>query len=185
MAAHAYGGQGATNAILGGVGSIEHGFFLNEEQWKAMVERGTYGAPTMSVYLPESEAEKADPLRIKIVESHKHAFRKAMELGVKITFGTDVGAFEHGTGYREFKLMQDYGMLPMAIIKSATTGAAELMRWENQVGSIEAGKYADVIAVKGDPLKDIRALEKVSFVMKGGMIIKNKTHSQVRTIIGK
>ena len=175
VAAHAYGGQGATNAILGGVRSIEHGFFLTTEQLKAMAERGTFWSPTMSVYLPDTEAERNDPLRKEIVESHKRTFQKAMKLGVKIAFGTDVGSFEHGTAAREFQLMVDYGMKPMDAIKSATRVAAELMRLEEQIGSIDEGKYADVIAVKNDPLTEISVLQKVVFVMKSGKIIKDET----------
>ncbi|MFQ5864753.1 MAG: amidohydrolase family protein [bacterium] len=174
VAAHAYGGQGATNAILGGVRSIEHGFLLTEEQLKAMAERGTFWSPTMSVYLPDTEAERNDPLRKQIIESHKRAFQNAMKLGVKIAFGTDVGAFGHGTAAREFKIMVDYGMKPMDAIKSATTVAAELMGWEEQIGSIHSGKFADIIAVKDDPLRDITALQNVAFVMKGGVVIKGE-----------
>nr|NIR51913.1 amidohydrolase family protein [candidate division KSB1 bacterium]NIR68914.1 amidohydrolase family protein [candidate division KSB1 bacterium]NIS27262.1 amidohydrolase family protein [candidate division KSB1 bacterium]NIT74147.1 amidohydrolase family protein [candidate division KSB1 bacterium]NIU27996.1 amidohydrolase family protein [candidate division KSB1 bacterium] len=175
VAAHAYGGEGATNAILGGVRSIEHGFFLTEEQLKTMALRDIYWSPTMSVYLPDTEEEQRDPLRKKIVDSHKRAFQKAMELGVNIVFGSDVGAFEHGTSAREFKIMVDYGMKPMDAIKSATIRAAELMRRENEIGTIEKGKYADIVAVSGDPLADIQILEDVAFVMKGGQIIKNRT----------
>lgn len=175
VAAHAYGGDGATNAILGGVRSIEHGFSLSEEQLKAMAERGTFWAPTLSVYLPDTEAERNDPLRQKIVESHKRTFQKALQLGVKIAFGTDVGALPHGTGAREFKLMVEYGMKPMDAIKSATTVAAELMGWEDQIGSISSGKFADIIAVPGDPLSDIAVLESVIFVMKGGQVVKDES----------
>jgi len=95
-----------------------------------------------------------------------------MKLGVKIAFGTDGGSFQHGTAAREFQLMVDYGMKPMDAMKSATGVAAELMRLEEQIGSIDEGKYADVIAVKNDPLTEISVLQKVVFVMKGGKIIK-------------
>ena len=98
----------------------------------------------------------------------------AMKIGVKIAFGTDVGAFAHGTSAREFERMVAYGMSPMQAIKSATSVAAELMRWQDKIGSIAAGKYADIIAVKKDPLSDIRALQDVTFVMKGGVIYKGK-----------
>ncbi|RMD90031.1 MAG: amidohydrolase family protein [Calditrichaeota bacterium] len=174
VAAHAYGGEGATNAILGGVRSIEHGFFLTEDQLHLMVEHGTYWCPTLSVYIPNTEEERRDPLRQKIVESHKKTFQRALKLGVKIAFGTDAGAFEHGQNAREFKLMVDYGMKPMDAIKAATSVAAELMRWQDKVGSITRGKFADIIAVKGNPLEDITILQKVAFVMKGGKIIINR-----------
>lgn len=185
VAAHAYGGEGATNAILGGVRSIEHGFFLTEEQLKDMAERGIFWSPTLSVYLPDPEAERNDPLRKKIVESHKLAFQKALKLGVKIAFGTDAGALEHGTNAREFRLMVEYGMKPMDAIKSATLVAAELMGWDHQIGSIDEGKYADIIAVKGDPITDIRVLEKVVFVMKGGKIIKDETEKVMAKTVEK
>ena len=175
VAAHAYGGQGATNAILGGVRSIEHGFFLTEDQLKMMVVRGTFWSPTLMVYLPQDEETASDPLRQTIVERHKAAFKKAMQLGVKIAFGTDVGGFAHGTQAREFKLMVDYGMSPMRAIQSATRVAAELMRREDEIGTLETGKLADVIAVKGNPLSDIETLEHVDFVMKGGVVYKNNS----------
>lgn len=172
VAAHAYGGQGATNAIRGGVRSIEHGFFLTEEHLKLMARLGTYWCPTMSVYFPTTEAERNDPLRRKIVEGHKRTFQNALKLGVNIAYGTDAGAFPHGENARELKLMVDYGMTRMQAIKSATSVAAELMRWDDRVGSIAPGKYADVIAVEENPLEDIQVLEDVDFVMKGGEVIK-------------
>jgi imidazolonepropionase-like amidohydrolase len=150
-----------------------------------MAERGTFWSPTLSVYLPDTETEQNDPLRKRIVEAHKRAFQRALQLGVKIAFGTDAGAFEHGTNAREFRLMVDYGMRPMDAIKSATSVAAELMNWQDEIGSIDEGKYADIIAVKGDPLADIRVLEKVVFVMKGGTIIKNETLKEVARSISK
>ena len=172
MAAHAYGGEGATNAILGGVRSIEHGFFLKEEQLQEMAKRGTFWSPTFSVYVQEFKKHPDDPLLKKIVKAHEETFRKAMKLGVKIAFGTDVGAFDHGTNAREFQLMVDYGMTPLQAIKSATTTAADLMQWQDKIGSVEAGKFADLVAVKGNPLDDIALLQNISFVMKGGVIVK-------------
>ncbi len=172
VAAHAYGGEGANNAIRGGVRSIEHGMLMNDETIKLMVEHGTYWCPTLGVYLPESEEDNTE-LRRRIVVNHREVFQKAMRMGVKIAFGTDVGAYEHGTSAREFILMCDYGMKPIDAIRSATTRAAELLRMEKQIGSIEGGKFADVIAVEGDPLADIHALKRVVFVMKAGQIYKS------------
>ena len=172
VSAHAYGGEGATNAILGGVRSLEHGFALTDEQLQMMVDNGTYWSPTLTVYLPSNPREENDPFTRRIVESHKDTFGRALKMGVKIAFGTDVGGFEHGKGAQEFKLMVDYGMTPMQAIKSATMTAAELMRLEKSIGSIETGKYADIIAVRGNPLDDITILENVAFVMKGGMVYK-------------
>jgi len=172
VAAHAYGGDGAKNAIRGGVRSIEHGMLMDDEALKLLVEHGTFWCPTLSVYLPES-AEDDTEMRRRIVAHHKEVFQKAMRLGVKICFGTDVGAFEHGTSAREFVKMVEYGMKPIEAIRSATTRAAELLRMEKQIGSIEKGKLADIIAVEGNPVDDIKALTRVTFVMKGGNIFKS------------
>ncbi|HJQ71338.1 MAG TPA: amidohydrolase family protein [Blastocatellia bacterium] len=172
VAAHAYGGEGANNAIRGGVRSIEHGMLMNDATIKLMVERGVFWCPTLGVYIPEHEEDNTE-LRRRIVASHKEVFRKAMRMGVKITFGTDVGAYEHGTSAREFNLMVDYGMKPIDAIRAATVRGAELLRMEREIGAIEPGKFADVIAVEGNPLEDIRAMGRVVFVMKAGKVYKS------------
>jgi imidazolonepropionase-like amidohydrolase len=172
VAAHAYGGAGARAAVEGGVRSIEHGMMLDEDTLRLMVQRGTFWCPTLSVYMPEPGHRDADDFATRIVASHKRVFQSALKQGVKIVFGTDVGAFEHGTSAREFTHMVDYGMSPIEAIRSATTRAAELLRMEKQVGTLAPGAYADVIAVDGDPLTDITALQRVRFVMKGGTIVK-------------
>lgn len=171
VAAHAYGGEGAKNAIRGGVRSIEHGMLMDDETLKLLVEHGTFWCPTLSVYLPEYTEDNTE-FRRRIIAHHKEVFQKAMRMGVKICFGTDVGAFEHGTSAREFLKMVEYGMKPIDAIRSATTRAAELLRMEKQIGSVETGKLADIIAVEGDPLADINALTRVTFVMKGGKVFK-------------
>jgi len=171
VAAHAYGGEGAKNAIRGGVRSIEHGMMLDDETLKLMVEHGTYWCPTLSVYIPDHDEEMTE-IRRRIIASHKATFQKAMKMGVKIAFGTDVGAYEHGTSAREFVRMVEYGMTPIDAIRSSTVRAAELLRMENQIGTIAPGKFADVIAVEGNPLDDIKALQRVVFVMKGGQVYK-------------
>jgi len=171
VAAHAYGGDGAKNAIRGGVRSLEHGMLMDDEAIKLLVEHGTYWCPTLSVYLPESPEEDTE-MRRRIVQHHKEVFQKAMRAGVKICFGTDVGAFEHGSSAREFMKMVEYGMKPIDALRSATTRAAELLRMEKQIGSIETGKLADIIAVEGNPLDDIRSLTRVTFVMKAGQVYK-------------
>jgi len=171
VAAHAYGGDGAKNAIRGGVRSIEHGMLMDDEALKLLVDHGTFWCPTLSVYLPESPEDDTE-LRRRIVARHKEVFQKAMKMGVKICFGTDVGAFEHGTSSREFVRMVEYGMKPIDAIRSATIRGAELLRMEKQIGSIETGKLADIIAVEGDPLSDIKAITKVTFVMKSGKVYK-------------
>lgn len=172
VAAHAYGGEGANNAIRGGVRSIEHGMLMNDQTLKLLVERGVFWCPTLGVYIPEHEEDNTE-LRRRIVANHKEVFQKAMRLGVKIAFGTDVGAYEHGTSAREFKLMVDYGMKPIDAIRAATLRGAELLRMEKQIGAIEPGKFADVIAVEGNPLEDIRAMGRVVFVMKAGKVYKS------------
>ncbi len=169
VAAHAYGGAGAKNAIRAGVRSIEHGMMLDDEALKLMKERGTFWCPTLSVYTDGD----TDEFHRKIVESHKRVFQKAMKEGIKIAFGSDVGAFDHGTAGREFLRMRDYGMSPLEILRSATNTAADLMGWKAQVGTLEKGKFADIIAVDGDPLQDISSLQRVRFVMKGGVIYKD------------
>jgi imidazolonepropionase-like amidohydrolase len=172
VAAHAYGGEGAKNAIRGGVRSIEHGMMLDDEALKLMVEQGTFWCPTLSVYFPDHEEDNTE-LRRRIIASHKAVFQKAIRMGVKIAFGTDVGAYEHGTSTREFLRMVEYGMKPLDAIRSATVTAAELLRMEKQIGTIEPNKFADIIAVEGNPLEDIRAIQRVAFVMKAGQVYKS------------
>ena len=171
VAAHAYGGDGAKNAIRGGVRSIEHGMLLDDEGLKLMLKNGTYWVPTLSVYVPATPEEDTEVTR-KIVAHHKEVFQTAMKMGIKIAFGTDVGAFEHGTSEREFERMVSYGMTPLNAIRSATTTAAELLRMEKRIGTLEPGKFADLIAVKGNPAEDITALRNVVFVMKAGKVEK-------------
>lgn len=172
VAAHAYGGEGAKNSVLGGVRSIEHGMLLDDETLRLMVERGTFWCPTLSVYATEDPQRMTD-VRKRIVQRHKETFQKAMKMGVKIAFGTDVGAYEHGTSAREFIRMVEYGMKPIDAIRSATLTASVLLRMEHQIGTLEPGKFADVIAVEGNPVEDIRALTRVVFVMKEGKVYRS------------
>ena len=173
VAAHAYGGEGAKNAIRGGVRSIEHGMLMDDEALRLLIEHGTFWCPTLSVYLPETPEDNTE-MRRRIVAHHKEVFQKAMKMSVKIVFGTDVGAFEHGTSAREFVKMVEYGMKPIDAIRSATVRAAELLRMEKQIGTIEPGRYADIIAVDGNPLDDIGSLSHVVFVMKAGQVYKTR-----------
>jgi imidazolonepropionase-like amidohydrolase len=172
VAAHAYGGEGAKNAIRGGARSIEHGMLMDDETLKLLVDYGTFWCPTLSVYLPETREDDSQ-FRRRIVAHHKEVFQKALRMGVKIAFGTDVGAYEHGTSSREFVKMVEYGMKPIDAIRSATVRGAELLRMEKQIGTIEPGSYADVIAVEGNPIGDIKALSRVTFVMKAGTVYKS------------
>jgi imidazolonepropionase-like amidohydrolase len=172
VASHAYGGQGAKNSVLGGVRSLEHGMMLDEETLKLMVERGTYWCPTLYVYIDPGPLGLSE-MRKRIIPIHKSTFQKAMKMGVKIAFGTDVGAYAHGTSTIEFLKMVEYGMKPIDAIRSATTTASELLRMENSIGTIEPGKFADIIAVQGNPLEDIKSIQKNVFVMKEGKVHRN------------
>ncbi len=176
VAAHAYGGDGARAAVLGGVRSIEHGILLERDVLELMAERGTYFSPTLSNFTrttalssyPEDFAER-------IQSRHAEAFQTALSLGVKIAFGTDAGRVQHGTNAGEFELMVSLGMSPMHAIQSATSVAAELLRLEGEIGAVKPGLHADLIAVQGNPLDDIGLLKDVRFVMKGGIVVKTPT----------
>ena len=137
-----------------------------------MASRGTFWCPTLSVFQPQNVEEAADPLLARILERQKQVFRDAMAAGVKIAFGTDAGGVSHGSNARELKLMVSMGMEPMRAIQSATSVAAELLRMEGEIGRIQKGYAADLIAVAGDPLKNVELLQNVSFVMKGGDVVK-------------
>ena len=174
VACHAYGGPGLHNCIEGGVDSIEHGLDLDPQAITEMAERGTWLVPTLYVYEFEPEDDlAATGGKTSRARIHETSFRKALAAGIKIAFGTDVGPFPHGTQAKEFEYMTRFGMTPAAAIQAATTRAAELMGWSERVGSIAPGKFADIIAVSGDPLADITELERVKFVMKGGEVVKN------------
>jgi imidazolonepropionase-like amidohydrolase len=139
-----------------------------------MVNKGIYFVPTLYVYEYEPEEDlEATGGKTSRARIHEASFRKALARGVKIAFGTDVGPFPHGTQAREFEYMTRFGMTSAQAIRAATVTAAELMGWQDRLGSIEHGKYADLIAVSGDPLADITELERVKFVMKGGEVVRN------------
>lgn len=181
VAAHAHGTQSIKEAVIAGVDSIEHASMIDEEGIRLAKEKGTF--LVMDIYnddfilqhgaevgmLPESlEKER------QIGQLQRDNFSKAFRGGARMAFGSDGGVYPHGDNARQFFYMVKYGMTPMQAIQSATSQAAELIGWNDQVGTIEAGKYADIIAVREDPLQNIRALETVHFVMKGGVIIKNE-----------
>lgn len=178
VAAHAHGAEGMKRAIKAGISSIEHGTLMDDETRNLMKKYGTYLVPTILAgefvakkaeidgYFPEIVRPKARSIGPQL----KANFKKAHEAGVKIAFGTDSGVSAHGDNAQEFKLMVDAGMSAMDAIVSATTSAADLLGESDNLGSITIGKYADIIAVKGNPLQDITLLEKVSFVMKDGFI---------------
>ena len=173
VAAHAYGGDGAYNAVAGGVRSIEHGMFLDDRTLDLMKKKGTFWCPTMTVYLPE---EGDDPeeraFHQSIVDAHRDTFRRAMKKGVNIVFGTDIGALPHADGWLELNRMAEYGMPPLDVIRSATVQSARLLRKGEELGKIAPHFLADIIAVSGEPERDIAALREVPFVMVGGKVAK-------------
>jgi imidazolonepropionase-like amidohydrolase len=182
VASHAHGAEGIKAAIRAGVRTIDHGSMLDDEGiglLKAQPE--TFYVPTLYVGhavveggealgIPESEIERSRQMS----EYRNATFRRALAAGIPIGFSTDAGVFPHGINAREFALRVEQGERPMQSIVSATSLAARIMRWEDRVGSIEAGKYADLIAVSADPLRDITELERVRFVMKGGRVYKDE-----------
>jgi imidazolonepropionase-like amidohydrolase len=174
VAAHAIGSDGIAAALKAGVDSIEHGDGLTEPLMDEMVRKGVYWVPTIVVgaYVAPGRAGNWP----KMVESEKNAFPLALKKGVKIVFGTDAGGFDWRdlNEAKEFEYYVNYGMTPMQAIRTATTNAAELLGWSDKMGTIEAGKWADIVAVSGDPLKDITELERVKFVMKAGAVFKNE-----------
>jgi imidazolonepropionase-like amidohydrolase len=175
VAAHAMGRDGIQAALDAGVDTIEHGSGIDEALADIMVKRGVYWCPTIFVgaYVAEGRAAAGAPIWKDIVNSTRNAFTVALRKGVKISYGTDAGGYAWiEPQAREFTYMVKYGMTPMQAIQSATTVAAELLGIQDKLGAIEAGKFADVIAVDGDPLKDISSLEHVTFVMKSGVVYK-------------
>lgn len=177
VACHSYGGEGLHNCIDAGVDSIEHGLDLDDDAITKMLARGIWYVPTLYVYtlVPSLDAQelKVTGGKLNTIRMHELSFKKALARGVKIAFGTDVGPFPHGTQAKEFEFMVQYGMAPGQAIQAATVNAADLLGWQDRVGSIEAGNFADLVAVSGDPLADITELERVKFVMKGGEVVRN------------
>jgi|tagenome__1003787_1003787.scaffolds.fasta_scaffold20980899_3 imidazolonepropionase-like amidohydrolase len=175
VACHAYSGIGLHRALDGGCDSIEHGLDLDDAAIAQMLKQGTWFVPTLSVYYydwgPEGTPDgQRDRLR---ASAHEVSFKKALKAGVKIAFGTDVGGFSWSDPIaQEFGYMVKFGMAPMDAIKSATSRAAELLDRQGELGVVAPGAYADVIAVRGDPLSDVGALKNVEFVMKDGKVFK-------------
>jgi imidazolonepropionase-like amidohydrolase len=174
VVAHVYGGAGAQAAILGGARTIEHGPLMTDEDLKAAVEKGTYWVPTMITYYKRQHTD----FEKRFVASHRRVFQRAIALGVKIGFGTDVGSFAFGEQNQEFELMVEYGMKPIDAIRAATTTAAEILRLSGEVGTLAPNATADVIAVDGSPDTDIAAIRRVRFVMADGRIFRNDVTSQ-------
>jgi imidazolonepropionase-like amidohydrolase len=180
VAAHAHNARGIKNAIRAGVASVEHATLIDDEGIALAKEHGTY--LDMDIYDEECIQEQgkkgiipADFLEHdrELGEKHRQNFRKAVGAGVKMSFGTDLGVCAYGTSPKQFAFMVKYGMTAMQAIQAATTNAADLLGHSSELGSIKVGKFADLVAVSGDPLKDISLLERVEFVMKDGRVYKS------------
>jgi imidazolonepropionase-like amidohydrolase len=177
VAAHAMGWEGIDASLRAGVDSIEHGYGLDEGLMDRMVKQGVYWCPTIyvGVYVAEGRAAAGAPIWLTMRDLEAKAFGVAVRKGVKIAYGTDAGGYAWTENQaKEFTYMVRYGMTPMQAIQSATVVAADLLERSGDFGAIEAGKFADIIAVDGDPLRDISELERVQFVMKGGEVYRNK-----------
>lgn len=181
VAAHAHGAEAIRRAVIGGVDSIEHGTFMNDEDMKLMKEHGTWYVPTIIAgkyvqemaakpgYYPPQVAAKA----LQVGPIIQATAGKAYKAGVKIAFGTDAAVYPHGQNAKEFEYMVQAGMPPMFVLQAATTHAAELLHRQNELGQIAVGRVADVVAVPGNPLDDITVMQKMDFVMKDGVIYKS------------
>jgi imidazolonepropionase-like amidohydrolase len=176
VAAHCIGSDGIAAALRAGVDTVEHGDGLTDAEIDEMAQRGIYWVPTITVGAYVAPGRGGN--WTKMVDLEKKAFQKALKKNVKIALGTDAGGFDwkEVNQAKEFEYYVDYGMTPMQALRSGTVVAAELLGWSDKVGTIEAGKWADLVVVSGDPLKDITEVERVKFVMKAGVVYKNELH---------
>jgi imidazolonepropionase-like amidohydrolase len=181
VAAHAHGNEGIKRAILAGVDSIEHASFLDEEAVRMGIERGTFFA--LDIYNTEYTLERGAANGVpeeninkerEVGTIQRQSFTMAVRMGAKVVFATDSGVYPHGDNGKQFSRAVRFGMTPAQAIQSATSVTADLLGWEDRVGEVAPGMYADIIAVHGNPLDDISELEDVDFVMKGGVVYKNK-----------
>jgi imidazolonepropionase-like amidohydrolase len=175
VASHAMALNGVHNSVEAGVDTIEHGNYIAEEDLKAMAARGIFYVPTIFVgeYVAQGRAAEGAPVWVKMIQIHEETFRRAMKAGVKIAFGTDAGGFDWKINpAKEFSSMVKFGMTPAQAIRAATATASELLGMKDSLGTVEAGKLADIVAVPGDPLADVSVMERVDFVMKGGVVYR-------------
>jgi len=181
VAAHAHGAQGILWASQAGVDSIEHGSYIDDAGIAEMKKNGTYLVPTLYLgdwflanaeknHVPDFYLAKAKAVMPVARQNVAHAFAS----GVKVAFGTDAAVYPHGLNAHEFAVMVKLGLTPLQAIQAATVNAADLLGWSGKVGSLEPGAWADIVAVEGDPLKDVTTLERVKFVMKGGEVVRNE-----------
>lgn len=179
VCAHAHGDAGIRAAVEAGVRSIEHGSLMSPETARLMKQKGTFEVPTL--YALESILEPGNPLHIPqgsldkakaLLPLRRAGFKAALDAGVTIAYGTDIGVFDHAKVAWDFPLLVDYGMTPVQALQSATVNAAQLLRLDQEIGTLEPGKAADIVAVDGDPTKDIKTMLAARFVMKGGKVWK-------------
>jgi imidazolonepropionase-like amidohydrolase len=180
VAAHAHGAQAILWASNAGVDSIEHGSYIDDAAIAAMKKNGTYLVPTL--YLSDWFMENAEKIGTPadlmakardVMPAARKNIARAFAAGVKVGFGTDAAVYPHGLNAHEFAVMVKLGLTPLQAIQASTINDADLLGWSDKVGTIEPGKWADIVAVDGDPLADVTTLERVKFVMKGGEVVKN------------
>jgi imidazolonepropionase-like amidohydrolase len=180
VAAHAHGDEGARRAVQAGIDSIEHGTFISDKTFALMKSKGTYYVPTLMAYegIRERLAKNQFPAEVKpkvvaALEKREESMKRALKLGVPVAFGTDAGVYSHGKNAGEFRLLVAMGMKPADALRAGTLTTAELFGVQERLGTLEAGKLADVVAVPGDVLQDVRRTEQVFFVMKEGVVYRN------------
>ncbi len=181
VAVHATGEPGTLYALRAGVVSLEHAYQLSNETMRLMHEKDVPAVPTFTImeYFADHAATPAAADREhKLQELHAREFKKQLAAGVPMVVGSDVGPFPHGTQAREFELMVQYGMAPVAVLQADLLNGAKLLGWQGQIGALKPGYFADVIAVPGDPIQDIGVLKRVSFVMKGGVVYRDAQTAQ-------
>lgn len=175
VAVHATGDPGALYAAQAGVESVDHAFQIGDETMRIMREKGIPAVPTFTVveyFADHAPTPAAAERERKMLDLHAQEFKKQLAAGVPMAVGSDVGPFPHGTQGREFVLMVQYGMTPVAVLQADLINGAKLLGWEGQIGELKPGYFADIVAVPGDPTRDISVVQKVSFVMKGGVVYK-------------
>jgi imidazolonepropionase-like amidohydrolase len=185
VAAHVYHSAAAQVAIQAGVASLEHGMYLDEATFEMMAKRGVYWVPTLMAYLQgmDDDKSKMTPERRRLMtgttDRHRETFQRALKTRVKIAFGTDLDG-NHENAAQEFIWMSRYGMPQLEVLRSATSSAAELMGWQDRIGTLEPGKLADVVAVDGNPAEDITSMKRIVFVMKDGVVYRQPGTTGVR-----
>jgi imidazolonepropionase-like amidohydrolase len=175
VAVHATGEPGTLYAVQAGVESVDHAYQLSDETMKLMREKKIPAVPTFAIaeyFADHAETPAAAKRERDLQELHAQEFKKQLAAGVPMAVGSDVGPFPHGTQAREFELMVEYGMTPVAVLQAGLINGAKVLGWDGQIGALKPGYFADVIAVPGDPTKDIGVLKRVSFVMKGGVVYR-------------